>query len=176
MRIFDNITKTVGNTPLVRINKMAAGLPGIIAVKLESFNPVHCVKERIGVAMIDAAEKQGLVKKDTVIIEPTSGNTGIGLAFVCAQRGYKLILTMPETMSIERRAIVRIFGAEVVLTEGSKGMSGAIEKAEELAKNIRTVLFRSSLRIKQIQRYMPKLLLSRYGMIREVMWIFLFPA
>ncbi|MEI7905066.1 MAG: cysteine synthase A [Candidatus Firestonebacteria bacterium] len=130
-RLFSDITKTVGNTPLVRINKLSLGGAEIYA-KLESFNPVHCVKERIAVSMIEAAEKAGKINKETLIIEPTSGNTGIGLAFVCAQRGYKLVLTMPETMSVERRAILRIFGAEIVLTEGPKGMQGAVDKALEL--------------------------------------------
>jgi len=133
MRIFEDITKTVGNTPLVKINKMAAGLEVTILAKLESFNPLSSVKDRIGVAMIDAAEKEGKINKDTVIIEPTSGNTGIALAFVCAARGYRLILTMPETMSMERRQLLKIFGAELVLTEGPRGMTGAVEKAAELA-------------------------------------------
>lgn len=134
MRIFNNITETVGNTPLVKINNISKGSNADIIAKLESFNPLSSVKDRIGVSLIESAEKNGLIGKDTVIIEPISGNTGIAIAFVCASKGYKLILTMPDTMSIERRALLRIFGAEIVLTEGSKGMKGAIEKAEELAK------------------------------------------
>ncbi len=133
-KIYDDITKTVGNTPLVRINKISEGLGATILAKLESFNPLSSVKDRIGVAMIDAAEKAGKINMDTVIIEPTSGNTGIALAFVCAARGYRLILTMPDTMSVERRQLLKIFGAEVVLTEGAKGMTGAVQKAEELAE------------------------------------------
>ena len=133
MRIFEDITKTIGNTPLVRINKMASGLDVTLLAKLESFNPLSSVKDRIGVAMIDAAEREGKINKDTVIIEPTSGNTGIALAFVCAAKGYRLVLTMPETMSLERRQLLKIFGAELVLTEGPKGMTGAVEKANELA-------------------------------------------
>ncbi|MBU4482733.1 MAG: cysteine synthase A [Actinobacteria bacterium] len=132
-RIFEDIIKTIGNTPLVKINKLAKGSKATILAKIESFNPLSSVKDRIGIAMIEAAEKEGKINKETVIIEPTSGNTGVSLAFVCAAKGYKLILTMPETMSMERRQLLKIFGAELVLTEGSKGMSGAVEKANELA-------------------------------------------
>jgi cysteine synthase A len=133
--IFADITKTVGKTPLVRLNRIQKGLNAEILVKIESFNPLSSVKDRIGVAMIEAAEAAGLISKDTVIIEPTSGNTGIALAFVCAAKGYRLILTMPDTMSMERRHLLSILGAELVLTEGAKAMKGAIEKAEELAAN-----------------------------------------
>ena len=131
--IFADITKTVGKTPLVRLNRIQKGLNAEILVKIESFNPLSSVKDRIGVAMIEAAEAAGLISKDTVIIEPTSGNTGIALAFVCAAKGYHLILAMPDTMSMERRHLLSILGAELILTEGAKGMKGAIEKAEELA-------------------------------------------
>lgn len=133
-KIYPDVTKTIGNTPLVRINKLCSGAPAEIAVKLEKANPLASVKDRIGLAMLEAAEREGLINKDTVIVEPTSGNTGIALAYICAVKGYRLILTMPETMSMERRALLRIFGAELVLTEGAKGMSGAIEKADELAR------------------------------------------
>jgi cysteine synthase A len=132
MHIAQNITECIGNTPLVQINALTAGKHARIAAKLESFNPMASIKDRIGVAMIDDAEKRGVLTKESVIVEPTSGNTGVALAFVCAARGYRLVLTMPDTMSIERRSLLKALGAELVLTEGARGMKGAIEKAYEL--------------------------------------------
>ncbi len=134
-RIYDDITQTVGNTPLVRVRRVTSGCVATVVAKLESFNPLWSVKDRIGVAMLDAAEAQGRIAEHATIVEPTSGNTGIGLAFACAARGYRLIVTMPESMSLERRRLLKAFGAEVVLTPASEGMPGAVRKAEELVKS-----------------------------------------
>lgn len=133
MKIANNVTELIGNTPLVRLNRIALGTKAQIAAKLEFYNPAHSVKDRIGAAMVDSAEKAGMIKPDTIILEPTSGNTGIALAMVCAARGYKCVLTMPENMSKERRMLLRAYGAELVLTPAPEGMGGAIKKAEELA-------------------------------------------
>jgi cysteine synthase A len=137
-RIYEDLTKTVGNTPLVKLNRVTKGLEATVLVKLESFNPLSSVKDRIGVSMIEAAEKAGDIKEDTIILEPTSGNTGIALAFVSATKGYRLTLVMPETMSVERRKLLKALGADIVLTPGSQGMKGAVSAAEEmLAKDPR---------------------------------------
>src|SRR5205814_4986177 len=133
-RLYDDITKTIGNTPLVRINRIIKA-PAPVYAKLEFFNPLSSVKDRIGVAMIEAGERDGKVKKDTVIVEPTSGNTGIALAFVCAAKGYRLILTMPESMSIERRRLLTALGAQVILTPAGEGMRGSINKAQEILRD-----------------------------------------
>src|SRR6202047_4878306 len=132
--LYNNIVETVGRTPLVRLNRVTRGTEATIAIKCEFFNPLGSVKDRIGMSMIEAAEKEGIIKENTVIIGPTSGNTGIALAFVCAAKGYQLILTMPETMSMERRTLLAMLGAKLILTPGSAGMKGAIAKAEEILK------------------------------------------
>lgn len=133
MRIVQNVTELIGNTPLIRLNRITEGAGATVAAKLEYFNPGKSVKDRIGLAMIEAAEAEGKLGPDTIIVEPTSGNTGIGLAMVAAQRGYRIIITMPDTMSIERRKLLRAFGAELILTPGAEGMNGAIARAQELA-------------------------------------------
>jgi cysteine synthase A len=135
-KIYDDITQCIGHTPLIKLRRVVGDCKATIVAKPESFNPLWSVKDRIGVSMIDAAEREGKLNKDTTVVEPTSGNTGIGLAFTCAARGYKLIVTMPETMSLERRRLLKAFGAQVILTPGDKGMNGAIAKADELLKTI----------------------------------------
>src|SRR5712691_1158996 len=135
-KIYDDVTQTIGHTPLIRLRRVVGDAKGTVVVKPESFNPLWSVKDRIGVSMIDAGERDGRINQDTTIIEPTSGNTGIGLAFTCAARGYRLIITMPETYSLERRRLLRAFGAELVLTPGEEGMNGAIDKANELLGTI----------------------------------------
>src|SRR5262245_31974704 len=133
-RIYDSITECIGHTPLIKLRRVVGDAKATVVAKMENFNPLWSVKDRIGVNMIEAGEKAGKINKNTTIIEPTSGNTGIGLAFTCAAKGYKLVVTMPETMSLERRRLLKAFGADVVLTPGDKGMNGAVAKAEELCR------------------------------------------
>src|SRR5574340_1610856 len=132
MRVFNDITETIGRTPLVRLRRVTNGAPCEVLAKLECFNPLASVKDRIGVSMVAAAERDGLLHQDSILVEPTSGNTGIALAFVCAAKGYRLVLIMPETFSVERRAIMRALGADIILTPGPEGMPGALRRAEEL--------------------------------------------
>src|SRR3954451_7025349 len=135
-KTFDSIAQAIGDTPMIRINRLIPPGQATVFAKCEFFQPLNSVKDRIGVAMIEAGEREGKITKDTVIIEPTSGNTGIGLAFTCSAKGYRLIVTMPETMSVERRRLLKAFGAEIQLTPGEKGMNGAIAKAEELLRSV----------------------------------------
>lgn len=170
-KIYENITDLIGGTPLVKLKKLTKGLKADVLVKLESFNPGGSVKDRIALNMIKDAEEKGLINQDTTIIEPTSGNTGIGLAFVSAARGYKLILTMPDTMSIERRNLLKAYGAELVLTPGAEGMKGAIKKALELAEQTPNSLFPSNLRTRQTLLFIARQLPKKFGPIRTAKWI-----
>ena len=172
MKIANDVTELIGNTPLVRLNRLTQGINAEIIVKLEYFNPAHSVKDRIGVSMIDAAERAGLISPQTIIVEPTSGNTGIALAFVCAARGYKLVLTMPDTMSKERRTLLRAFGAELVLTPGNQGMAGAIQAAEDMAAADPNVLSLSNFKTLPILRYTERQPLKKSGAIQMEKRIF----
>ena len=174
MKIYERITDLVGKTPLVKLPNYSAkrGLEATIAVKVEAFNPAGSVKDRIAKAMHDDAEAKGLVNKDTVIIEPTSGNTGIGLAAVSASRGYRIILTMPETMSVERRNLLKAYGAELVLTDGSKGMKGAIERANSLPRKYRTASSRASSTIPQTPKFTARQQDLRFGLTQTERLIF----
>ena len=174
--IYQNVTELIGNTPLVRLNRLEKeyGADAEIIGKLEYFNPAGSVKDRVAAQMIEDAEAAGKLKEGSVIIEPTSGNTGIGLAAIAASRGYRIILTMPETMSVERRNLLKAYGAEVVLTDGTKGMNGAIAKAEELAKELENSFIPDSLSIHPIQSAIRRPPDLRFGMIRKEKSIFLY--
>ena len=165
-KIADDVTGLIGNTPLVRLNKITQGTYATVVAKLESFNPLSSIKDRIGVAMIEDGESKGLIKDSTTIVEPTSGNTGVALAFICVAKGYHLILTMPDTMSLERRKLLKVLGAQLVLTPGAEGMIGAIKKAEEILKNTPIPLCRSNSKILLIQKLIERLQLRRYGTIQ----------
>ena len=175
-RIYNNIVETVGRTPLVKLNKVTAGLPATVLLKCEFFNPLSSVKDRIGMAMIEDAEKRGVLKKDTVIIEPTSGNTGIALAFVAAAKGYKIILTMPETMSLERRTLLAMLGAKLVLTPGTEGMKGAIAKAEQLAKETPNSWIPQQFDNPPMWKFIVRRRPRKYGTTRTARWISLWRA
>jgi cysteine synthase A len=171
-KIYDDITQTVGSTPLIRLNRVTAGLQATVAAKVESFNPLSSVKDRIALSMIEAAENEGLVDRDTIIVEPTSGNTGIGLAFVCAARGYKITLVMPETMSIERRNLLAALGAEIILSPGDEGMRGAVKKPRSWRRGIPVVSFPSGSGIQPIRTCTAGPRLRRSGAIPTAAWTY----
>ncbi len=160
--IANDVTELIGNTPLVRLNKITEGAGAEVVAKLESFNPLSSVKDRIGVGMIEYGEEKKLINKDTILVESTSGNTGIALAFVAAARGYRLVLTMPDTMSVERRKLLTLLGAEIVLTPGSNGMKGAVEKAEELSEKLENVVILQQFKNPAIQKFTGKQLQRKY--------------
>ena len=172
--MYENVLGTVGRTPLVKLQRISAGLPATIAVKCEFFNPLGSVKDRIGAAMIEAGEKEGKITPQTTIVEPTSGNTGIALAFVAAAKGYKLILTMPESMSLERRTLLALLGAKLELTPAAEGMKGAIARAEALAKEIPGSFIAQQFKIPAYPAITRKQQRRKFGAIRMARWISLF--